>query len=134
MEFIASPAGASVISTIDEALVPMIFIGASAFRNGIFGSVVATAAYVVLRVFFGLEFVAALCASFIVAQVLIYDRLMPGRSDSLQLYTTLLATAAFTALAIMAMTGVIEPWATGVLFIVLYVLQARFRRKRDVGP
>ena len=112
---------------MDYILVPIYILAHTYFLYGPYWSAFASVIYVIGLIYFELIFVALLFASFFLSELLINQRIMRTASANIRNYTTVALTLIILIFLITLVTGAIEPYQGAIIFLVFYILQARYR-------
>tara|TARA_Y100001936_G_scaffold242887_1_gene280885 strand:+ start:4201 stop:4638 length:438 start_codon:yes stop_codon:yes gene_type:complete len=87
-------------------------------------------AFVILQMSFEPIFVAVMFFSYYLAELVIHDRILTDATSSTKRYATIGLTFIFMIVVVMVITGMIEPYQSAILFVLFYIFQARFKRKK----
>ena len=111
---------------LNNVVVPLALFAYIAIEVSWWGAAGAAVAVLLLQQFFEVTFLYATLTCFLLARVFAARIARPG----LVWAATAGGTVTFTALALSAMTGVIEPWHAVAFALVLYYVQGRIASKR----
>ena len=109
-------------------------LGVYTYRSfGRVAAIACIAAFVALSVAFSPPLAAIVLTSALLAHHVVSRRVLRTASAGTQTYATIALSALFASFALASLTGFLEPYQAGVIFILAYVFQARYRTSTITG-
>lgn len=117
----------NLYSNVDFLLVPGYIFAHTYFLYGPAWTVLSLVVYTIGIIYFELVFVAILFMSYFASEMMINHRIMRSSDARSRNYATFALTVILAVFLVMLATGEIEPYQGGLVFVVFYMLQARYR-------
>lgn len=112
---------------IDFLLVPIYILAHTYFIYGRYFSLLSAVIYIISIMYFKLIFVAIVFVSYFVSELIVNKRVLRSSNASKRSYATFALTIIISIVMIMLATGGIEPYQGALIFLVFYIIQARYR-------
>ena len=116
-----------IFQKIDFILVPAYILAHTYFLYGIYWSALSAFIYIVGSLYFESIFVTMMFISYFASDLLINQRILRSSDESTRGYATIALTIVILVFLVMTATGGIEPYQAAIVFLLFYMVQARYR-------
>jgi hypothetical protein len=117
----------NIYANMDFLLVPIYILAHTYFLFGLYWSVFFTAIFFIGLQYFELSFMTILFFSYFISNLFIDQRILRSSSQNIKNYAETGLTVIISIFLIMLKTGDIEPYQGAIIFLIFYVIQARYR-------